>query len=47
MRSFFQHSRIPDDWVPLPEQTPFSVVNRVGGIVRDDMAKIKAGIKIK
>ena len=45
MRSFFQHSRIPDDWVPQPEVTPFSAVDRAAAAVRDDMARIRAGIK--
>jgi len=44
-RIFFQHSRIPDDWAPLPEVTPFSAVDRVAAAVRDDMARIRAGIK--
>jgi len=45
IRSFFLDARIPADWTPQQKAVPFSVVNKIASITRDDMASIRAGIK--
>jgi len=47
VRSFFLHSRLPADWTRQQKPVSFSVVNHVASVVRDDMAKIRAGVKTK
>ncbi|KAF8327877.1 Chloroperoxidase [Cantharellus anzutake] len=46
-RSFFLHARLPDDWKRIDKTIPWSVVNGVAGVVRDDMKKIRDGEKTK